>query len=262
MSTVTPLLSVDQATKRFEGLTAVDKVSFEVSAGEIVGLIGPNGAGKTTLFNLISGILPLSSGGIIFDGQDVTRQAPHGRSALGMTRTFQIVRLFGELPVLGNVMLGGHCKMTQGFVTSLLRLPGVIADGRHLREQALSWLDFVGLGSRAGHLAEHLPHGQQRLLEIARAMMAQPRLLLLDEPAAGLNGAETAHLLDILRKLNAQGVAILIVEHDMKFIMNLCHRIVVLDHGARIAVGTPDEVRRDPAVIAAYLGRKTADAAH
>ena len=257
-----PLLSVRGASKRFGGLAAVDDVSFDVERGRIVGVIGPNGAGKSTLFNLITGLLPLSAGAIHFDGSDMARVPAHGRSRIGMTRTFQIVRQFGHLAVADNVMLGGHAQMTQGFLASLLRLPAVLAEDRRLRETALRWLDFVGLSARAGEPASIIPHGQQRLMEIARAMVVQPRLLLLDEPAAGLNGTETANLLDILRRLNAQGVSILIVEHDMKFIMNLCDRIVVLDHGARIAEGTPAEIRRNPAVIEAYLGRKAADADH
>ncbi|MEH2474444.1 branched-chain amino acid transport system ATP-binding protein [Nitrobacteraceae bacterium AZCC 2161] len=262
MNAAAPLLIVNSATKRFGGLTAVDGVSFDLQKDEIVGVIGPNGAGKSTLFNLISGIAPLTKGDVTFAGRDMGQVPAHARSAIGMTRTFQIVRLFGHLSVLDNVMLGGHCRMTQGFVTSLLRLPEVLADSKRLRENSMEWLEFVGLSARANDTTEHLPHGQQRLLEIARAMIADPRLVLLDEPAAGLNGAETAQLLDITRKLNTKGVAVLIVEHDMKFIMNLCHRIVVLDHGARIAAGKPDEVRRDPAVLEAYLGRKAADAAH
>jgi branched-chain amino acid transport system ATP-binding protein len=262
MNQAAPLLAVNKATKCVGGLTAVDGVSFGVQQDGIVGVIGPNGAGKSTLFNLISGIVPLSKGKISFAVRDTGRIAANDRSAIGMTRTFQIVRLFGHLTVVENVMLGGHCKMTQGFARSLLRLPNVFAEGRRLREKSIQWLDFVGLGERADHTADHLPHGQQRLLEIARAMIADPRLVLLDEPAAGLNGAETAHLLDMIRKLNAQGVSVLIVEHDMKFIVNLCHRIIVLNHGALIPIGTPNEIRRNPAVIDAYLGRKAADAAH
>ena len=258
----TALLSARSVTKRFGGLTAVNDVSFAVHEKQVVGVIGPNGAGKSTLFNLISGLASLSSGEILFNGHDMGKVPAHGRSAIGMTRTFQIVRLFGHLPVLDNVMLGGHSGTTQGFLASMLRLPGVLADDRKLRETSFYWLDFVGLAARAGDPAAHLPHGQQRLLELARAMIARPKLLLLDEPAAGLNGSETAHLFEVLRSINAQGTAILIVEHDMKFIMKLCERIVVLDHGARIAEGTPEEVRSNPLVVEAYLGKKAAHAPH
>ena len=248
------LLSATNVTKGFGGLTAVNDVSFEVNAKQVVGVIGPNGAGKSTLFNLLSGLASLSSGQILFNGHDMGKVPAHGRSAIGMTRTFQIVRLFGHLPVMDNVMLGGHSGTTQGFLASMLRLPSVLADDRKLRETSAYWLDFVGLAARSGE------HGQQRLLELARAMIARPKLLLLDEPAAGLNGSETAHLFEVLRAINAQGTAILIVEHDMKFIMRLCERIVVLDHGARIAEGSPEEVRTNPLVVEAYLGKKAANA--
>jgi len=241
----TALLSARNVTKLFGGLTAVNDVSFAVNEKQIVGIIGPNGAGKSTLFNLLSGLATLTSGEILFNGCDMGK-----------------VSLFDNLTVLDNVMLGGHSGTTQGFLASMLRLPGVLADDRKLRKTSAYWLDFVGLGDRAGEPAAHLPHGQQRLLELARAMIAEPKLLLLDEPAAGLNGSETAHLFDVLRAINSKGAAILIVEHDMKFIMRLCEHIVVLDHGSRIAEGTPEQVRSNPLVVDAYLGKKATNAPH
>ena len=262
MMSSSSLLSIRDVTKRFGGLSAVEGVSFDVHRGEILGVIGPNGAGKSTLFNLVTGLAPLTGGQVLFGGSDMRFVPPHGRSVIGMTRTFQIVRLFGHLSVIENVMLGGHCRATQGFVASLLRLPKVLIDDRKLRQLAMRWLHFVGLSERANDLAAHLPHGQQRMVEIARAMIAGPKLLLLDEPAAGLNGAETTNLLNLLRQLNEQGLSILIVEHDMKFIMTLCDRIVVLDHGSGIAHGTPAEIRMNQSVIDAYLGKRPDDASH
>jgi branched-chain amino acid transport system ATP-binding protein len=257
-----PLLSVRAATKRFGGLAAVGGVSFDVAQGEIVGVIGPNGAGKSTLFNLITGLTPLTSGQVVFAGGDMSDVPAHRRSAIGMTRTFQIVRQFGHLSVVENVMLGGHCKASQGFFASFLRMPGVLAHERDLRRRSLRELEAVGLLGRAADLAARLPHGQQRLLEIARATIVEPKLLLLDEPAAGLNGTETARLLEILRTLNGRGITVMIVEHDMGFMMRLCDRIVVIDHGVGIAEGAPDSIRRNPAVVEAYLGKQAAHAAH
>ena len=257
-----PLLRVENALRRFGGLVAVDRVTFEIPRGQVVGLIGPNGAGKSTMFDLITGVRPVTSGEIHFAGRRVTREPPHARSPRGMARTFQIVRLFHGLSALENVLLGMHPKFPDGIVRSLLAGRGLARQESRARARALEWLDFVGLADRAGDRIAHLTLGQQRLVDVARSLASEPTLLMLDEPAAGLNDAETGNLASMLAGLRKGGLSMLVVEHDIDFIMNACDRIVVMDRGAKIADDIPARVRTDENVIAAYIGRRAAHAAH
>jgi branched-chain amino acid transport system ATP-binding protein len=256
------LLRTEHALRRFGGLIAVNDVTFEVVRGQATGLIGPNGAGKSTMFDLITGVRPLTSGDIHFRGQRVTDAPPHLRSPMGMARTFQIVRLFPGLSVLENVLLGFHPKFPDGIVRSLLSGGARRTQERDARAKAMEVLDFVGLADRAGAEIGHLTLGQLRLVDIARALASKPLLLMMDEPAAGLNDAETDNLSNMILRLKTEGLTMLIVEHDVDFIMTTCDKIVVMDRGSKIADGTPTAVRNDENVIAAYIGRKVAHAAH
>ena len=246
------MLRIDRATKRFGALAAVNEVSFEVRPGEVLGLIGPNGAGKTTLLNLITGTAKPNAGQIVFLGDDITAMAPRHIAAKGMARTFQHVKLRPNMTLIDNVLLGTYPRTRSGFLAGALRFDR--AEERSARAEALHQLQRVGLGEKFGDLAGNLPLGQQRLLEVARALAANPVVVILDEPAAGLRQLEKRTLSDLLRSLRGDGMTIVLVEHDMDFVMNLVDRIVVMDFGAKLAEGLPAEIRADARVQEAYLG--------
>jgi branched-chain amino acid transport system ATP-binding protein len=255
-----PLLHAQEVRKEFGGVVAVGGVSFEVHPGEIDAVIGPNGAGKTTLLNLVGGLLALDGGTLRFQGRRLDRLGPSARAELGIGRTFQNLQIFHNMTVLENVMVGRHRRSRSGFVGAALRTPGMRREERAITEAARAVLRFVGLEARAGDPAWSLPFGQQRLLEIARALAMEPTLLLLDEPAAGLNPTEVGRLAELVFAIRERGSTVVLVEHHMDLVMRVSERIVVLNHGEVLAQGSPDAVRSDPAVITAYLGAEDLDA--
>ncbi|MEG2018775.1 MAG: ABC transporter ATP-binding protein [Clostridium sp.] len=252
------LLELREVTKSFGGLTAVSNVTFSLAKNQILGLIGPNGAGKTTAFNLITGIYTSTSGEIVFDNEVLKKVKPNKVTELGIGRTFQNIRLFKGMSVLENVMIGQYCRTKSGFFSTMLSTPSFKKEENKVKERAEELLEFVGLYDKKDHNAVSLPYGDQRKVEIARALATNPKLLLLDEPAAGMNTQEKREMQQLIANIKLKGYTVLLIEHDMKLVMGICDSLVVLDHGTKIAQGLPAEIQKNENVISAYLGRSGA----
>lgn len=250
----TTILKVERLTKQFGGVLAVNDVSFNVKKGEIFAVIGPNGAGKTTLFNMITGVLPSSSGNVFFNEKRITSLKPYQIAKVGITRTFQNLEVFSNMSVIENVMTGAHLTMSTNMFMAGFRLPMVVNEERKIMKKAMECLELVGIADSAYELSVNLPYGNQRLLEIARAAASNPKLILLDEPMAGLNSEESRQLVDVILKMREEGMTFIFVEHDMETVMSISDRLVVLDNGVKIGEGTPEEIYQNEKVVAAYLG--------